>query len=145
MVPYAAAAPDRAFVLPSKISVLVMPTSVWGAGVFEPPQAAMVTTKAAIAAIRVPLFAIEVPPNFMKMYLNSLSVRMALACSVSSHDHLGRLRNSLGGGRQLSSLPMGAPRRPRGRGTEAAKNHPTIPLGAKIMIRIKTTPYVTAG
>jgi hypothetical protein len=48
--------------------------SVWAVGVFEPPQAAMVTKKAAIAAIRVPRFGIELPPNFMKMYLNSLSV-----------------------------------------------------------------------
>jgi hypothetical protein len=73
MVPYAAAGPERAFVLPRRISELVMPTSVWGVGAAAPPQAAKVTRKAAIAAKRVPLFAIELPPNFMKMYLNSLS------------------------------------------------------------------------
>src|SRR5229473_2597155 len=72
MVPYADAAPDSAFVLPSKISVLVIPTSVWTVGAGEPPQAATAMKRAAIAAIRDPVFAIELPPVLMKMYLNSL-------------------------------------------------------------------------
>src|SRR5260370_36916040 len=46
------AGPDSAVVLPSRIVSVVMPISVWGGGPAEPPQAAMVTSKAANAARR---------------------------------------------------------------------------------------------
>src|ERR1700737_4384384 len=62
MVPYADAVPDSAFVLPSRISVGVMPTSVWAAGWLEPPHAARVTRQAAIAAKRDPALAIDSSP-----------------------------------------------------------------------------------
>src|SRR5229473_1913593 len=61
-------------VLPNRIELLVTPTSVWAAGVADPPQAARVTMKAATAAIRAPILVIELPPAFMEMYLNSLRI-----------------------------------------------------------------------
>ncbi len=73
-------------VVPSRIPLLVIPTSVATVGPAEPPQAAKVTRKAAIAAMRDPVFAIELPPVFIKMYLNSLGI-----------------------GRHMSTLPIGGP------------------------------------
>src|SRR5260370_21010683 len=52
MVLFADAGPDRTVVLPSRIVSAVMPISVWGGGPAGPPQAAMVTSKAANAANR---------------------------------------------------------------------------------------------
>jgi hypothetical protein len=52
-------------VLPRRIELLVMPTSVCGAGALEPPQAARATNKATIAAIRDPVLFIDVPPAFL--------------------------------------------------------------------------------
>src|ERR1700687_956942 len=66
MVPYADADPDRAFVLPSSISVAVTPTSVCAAGGLEPPHAARMT-KAASAARRDPVVAIEIPPTLNRI------------------------------------------------------------------------------
>jgi hypothetical protein len=66
MVPYPAAGPDRAFVLPSRIESLVMPTSVATTAELEPPQAARVR-RAAIAAMRDPVFAIAIPPAIIEM------------------------------------------------------------------------------
>src|SRR5450759_513079 len=87
MVPYPAAGPDSAFVLPSRMELLVMPTSVATVGLLEPPHAARVTRNAAIAAMRDPVFAIELPPTFMNIYLNSLycdaNVR-AFYCEIHS-------------------------------------------------------------
>src|ERR1700693_4766047 len=51
-----------------------MPTSVWGVAAVDPPQAARVTKKAAIAASRAPILVIELPPAFIDLYLNSLRV-----------------------------------------------------------------------
>src|SRR5258708_23909624 len=74
MVPSAAAGRDWAIVLPSRIELVVTPTSVWAAGAAEPPQAARVTMNAATAAILAPILVIELPPAFMEMYLNSLRI-----------------------------------------------------------------------
>src|ERR1700674_2968750 len=76
-------------VLPSRIELLVMPTSVWGAGVAEPPQATKETRTAATAARRGPLCAIEIPPALMTSYLNSLGIW-----------------------RYMSSLPIAGPSKP---------------------------------
>src|SRR5437667_11181070 len=89
MVPYAAAGPDCAMVLPSRIESLVMPMSVCGVLVAVPPQAPRVTRKTATAASRGALFPIEIPPAVMNIYLNSLRVR-----------------------RHLSSLPITRPAQP---------------------------------
>src|SRR5438445_190170 len=89
MVPYAAAVPDCAIVLPSRIESLVIPMSVCGVGVAEPPQAARVTKKTASAANRGAFGPIEIPPVLMNSYLNSLGVR-----------------------RHLSSLPITGPAQP---------------------------------
>src|SRR5438874_9916146 len=89
MVPYAAAGPDCAIVLPSRIESLVIPMSVCGVGVAEPPQAARVTKKTASAANRGAFGPIEIPPDLMNSYLNSLGVR-----------------------RHLSSLPITCPAEP---------------------------------
>src|SRR3989442_10675727 len=89
MVPYAAAGPDCAIVLPSRIESLVIPMSVCGVGVAEPPQAARVTKKTASAANRGAFGPIEIPPALMNSYLNSLGVR-----------------------RHLSSLPITRPAQP---------------------------------
>src|SRR5207237_7298043 len=88
MVPYAAAGPDCAIVLPSRIESLVIPMSVCGVGVAEPPQAARVK-KTASAANRGAFGPIEIPPVLMNSYLNSLGVR-----------------------RHLSSLPITGPAQP---------------------------------
>src|SRR5260221_7866679 len=90
IVPYARAAPDWAIVLPRRIELLVMPTSLWAAGALEPPQAAMVTRKATSTPRRGPIFAIEAPPVFLFTYLNSLGV-----------------------GRHLSTSPITSPAEPR--------------------------------
>src|SRR5690242_19277447 len=65
-------------VLPSRMELLVMPTSVWAALFPEPPQAASKTREAARAARR-ELLTIEIPPNFMHEYLNSLGVGWSLS------------------------------------------------------------------
>src|ERR1700686_2028711 len=72
MGPYAAAGPDRAIVLPSRIELEVIPTSVCTVGLLEPPQAAAVTKRAATAASLDPVFRIETPSAFIETYLNSL-------------------------------------------------------------------------
>src|SRR3989441_3767668 len=79
MVPYAAAGPDCAIVLPSRIESLVIPMSVCGVGVAVPPQAARVTKKTASAANRGAFGPIEIPPALMNSYLNSLGVRRHLS------------------------------------------------------------------
>src|SRR6267143_2340043 len=89
MVPYAAAGPDCAIVLPSRIESLVMPMSVCGVVVGEPPQAARVTRKTATAASRGAFGPIENPPALMNSYLNSLAIW-----------------------RHLSSLPIARPAEP---------------------------------
>src|SRR6202521_4670007 len=106
MVPYPAAGPDRAFVLPRRMELLVIPTSVATVGLGEPPHAARVTKEAATAAIRAPIFDIELPPAFMEMYLNSLRIlwylstlaiggppqspaEPSISCSDQAHDAVG--------------------------------------------------------
>src|SRR4029077_16213601 len=74
MVAYSLAGPVWSIVLPSRIELLVIPTSVWGAGVPEPPQATRATRAAATAARRGPFRAIEIPPALMTSYLNSLGI-----------------------------------------------------------------------
>src|SRR5216683_1438811 len=58
-----------------------MPTSLCAAGALEPPQAAMVTRKATSTPRRGPIFAIEAPPVFLFMYLNSLGIGRHLSTS----------------------------------------------------------------
>src|SRR5450759_4582454 len=108
MVPYAAAAPDWAIVLPSRIELLVTPTSVWAAGVFDPPQAARAMKRAVIPAIRDPNFVIELPPAFMETYLNSVGVR-----------------------RHLSTLPIRDPPQPPAQAAVPGKHEADHPVGGK--------------
>src|SRR5437588_5429778 len=72
IVPYAAAGPERALVVPRRIELLVMPTSVCAAGAGLPPHAPRVTRKAATAARRAAFRPIEIPPTLIDLYLNSL-------------------------------------------------------------------------
>src|SRR6267143_6505449 len=57
-------------------SVAVGPADCWD------PHAATVTRRTAIAAKRDPIFGIEAPPLFMKMYLNSLCEGAPIALTV---------------------------------------------------------------
>src|SRR5450756_2725933 len=75
-----------------------MPTSVWTVGEAEPPQAAAVTKRAATAAIREPVLAIEIPPAFMDLYLNSLMVGRHLS-SLPIRDPAQSLAHTSVGGR----------------------------------------------
>src|SRR2546429_7165654 len=61
-------------VLPSRIWLLVMPTSVATVPPLELPHAAMKTTKAAAAANRGPVLVIGLPPYSFRRLLNSLGV-----------------------------------------------------------------------
>src|SRR5260370_12557361 len=79
MVAWAAGGPGWAIVLPSRIELLVTPTSVWAAGAAEPPPAARVTMNAATAAILATILIIQLPPAFMEMYLNSLRIMWYLS------------------------------------------------------------------
>src|ERR1700682_4435160 len=108
MVPYAAGGPDWAIVLPSRIELLVTPTSVWAVVPVDPPQAARAMKRAVIPAIRDPNFVIELPTAFMETYLNSLGVRW-----------------------HLSSLPIRDPPEPPAQAAVPGKDEADHPVGRK--------------
>ena len=87
IVPYAAAAPDRALVLPRRIELLVTPTSVWVVEVVPPPQAARVSKKTATAANPGAFRPIETPPR-----INAFEFKQSgcLVVSVQSGDRSPR-------------------------------------------------------
>src|SRR2546429_2867358 len=74
IVPYAAAGPERALVVPRRIESLVIPTSVGGEGAGLAPRGPRVTRKAAAAARRAGFRPIAIPPKLIDKYLNSLWV-----------------------------------------------------------------------
>src|SRR5260370_29055684 len=95
-------------VLPSRIELLVTPTSVAVGAPLEPPEAAMVARKAASTQSRGPILAIEAPPVFRWMYLNSLGV-----------------------GGHLSSLPFAGPSEPCPQASVAGVDQADDPVGGE--------------
>src|SRR5258708_38865299 len=85
-----------------------MPMSVCGAGAAVPPQAPRVTRKAATAARRAAFRPIEIPPELMDMYLNSLWVW-----------------------RHLSSLPIGGTSEPAVQGGVAPVDEAAAAIGGE--------------
>src|SRR5712691_10874200 len=109
-------------VLPSRIWLLVMPTSVATVPPLELPQAPAITRKAAAAANRGPVRVIGL---LLTLLEGSYTV--------------------WGSGGNCPVVRSPTPRSRLRSRAYAESIRPTSPFGAKIMIRIRRVPYVTAG